>query len=221
MSVPPTIADRVRDDFTRFATSADYPCLGARSALRRGGCHMAVYGAMGSDATTAALGADLAAFARTIPEGRELVTFAALFVEPAPGTELGFERGLWRQLMRLTDADAATPWAEDVSDDPDDPHFAFSFARTAFFVIGLHPDSSRLARRFAWPALVFNPHAQFKRLRAEQRFEGLRRAIRARDVALQGDVNPNLADAGERSEARQYSGRAAEDAWRCPFHRGR
>jgi uncharacterized protein len=47
----------------------------------------------------------------------------------------------------------------------------------------------------------------------------MRRAIRARDVALQGDINPNLADMGERSEARQYSGRAVDDAWRCPFHR--
>jgi FPC/CPF motif-containing protein YcgG len=43
--------------------------------------------------------------------------------------------------------------------------------------------------------------------------------VREREIALQGSLNPNLADFGERSEARQYSGRAVEDQWRCPFHR--
>jgi hypothetical protein len=36
---------------------------------------------------------------------------------------------------------------------------------------------------------------------------------------LQGSLNPNLADFGEQSEARQYSGRATEADWVCPFHR--
>jgi FPC/CPF motif-containing protein YcgG len=76
-----------------------------------------------------------------------------------------------------------------------------------------------MARRFSHPVLVFNPHEQFTRLRAEGKFEGLRTAIRARDVALQGNVNPNLADFGTESEARQYSGRQTEPSWECPFHR--
>ena len=63
-----------------------------------------------------------------------------------------------------------------------------------------------------------NPHAQFERLRAEGRFARLRALIRARDIVLQGSSNPSLADFGERSEARQYSGRATEVEWRCPFH---
>jgi FPC/CPF motif-containing protein YcgG len=106
-----------------------------------------------------------------------------------------------------------------VSDDPANPHFSFSFAGQALFVVGMHPESSRLSRRFRWPTLVFNPRAQFERLRAEGKFERLRTLVRDRDVALQGTLNPNLADFGERSEARQYSGRATEPDWRCPFHR--
>jgi FPC/CPF motif-containing protein YcgG len=43
--------------------------------------------------------------------------------------------------------------------------------------------------------------------------------VRERDVALQGSTNPNLADFGQASEARQYSGRATEVAWQCPFAR--
>ncbi|HET7458653.1 MAG TPA: guanitoxin biosynthesis heme-dependent pre-guanitoxin N-hydroxylase GntA [Gemmatimonadaceae bacterium] len=216
----PALLERVRGDFTRFVTDARYPCLGARAALRRGGCRIAVYGPMGTDATTTALAADLAAFGGAGESGASpFVAFVAMFLEAAPPSELAFEAALWRQLTMLGAVDETTRWADGVSDDPDDPHFAFSFAGHALFVIGMHPESSRLARRLAWPTLVFNPHAQFRRLRAEGRFEGLRRAIRTRDAALQGSVNPNLADAGERSEARQYSGRPTDDAWRCPFHR--
>ncbi|MNR56963.1 YqcI/YcgG family protein [compost metagenome] len=43
-------------------------------------------------------------------------------------------------------------------------------------------------------------------------------AIRTRDIALQGSINPVLARFGEASEARQYSGRAVEADWQCPFH---
>jgi hypothetical protein len=225
VSPAPAFLDRVRDDFTSFVADERYPCLGARAALRRGGCRIAVYGPMGTDATTAALAADLAAFAATGERDASaagFVAFVAMFLDAAPSSELAFETALWRQLTMLGAADPASHWANGVSDDPEDPHFAFSFAGHALFVIGMHPESSRLARRLAWPALVFNPHAQFQRLRAEERFEGLRRAIRARDLELQGSINPNLADVGERSEARQYSGRPIDDvaAWRCPFHRG-
>jgi FPC/CPF motif-containing protein YcgG len=215
----PAFLDRVRDDFASFVLRADYPCLGARAALRRGGCRIAVYGPMGAAGTTAALAADLAAFSHNEPPAATLVAFAALFLDAAPASEAAFETALWQQLSGLRAADTVRRWAADASDDPDDPQFAFSFAGRAFFVIGMHPESSRLARRLAWPALVFNPHSQFQRLRAERRFERLRDAIRARDVALQGDINPSLADFGERSEARQYSGRVVDDDWRCPFHR--
>jgi len=87
-------------------------------------------------------------------------------------------------------------------------------------VVGLHPRASRRARRFAAPALVFNLHDQFERLRADGRYETLRRTILARDLAFSGSLNPMLARFGEVSEARQYSGRAVEPGWSCPFHRG-
>ena len=43
-------------------------------------------------------------------------------------------------------------------------------------------------------------------------------ATRARDLALQGSINPNLADFGTAPETRQYSGRKVEAGWKCPFH---
>jgi FPC/CPF motif-containing protein YcgG len=144
----------------------------------------------------------------------------AVFPDRVPANEIEFERRLWQQLQRLHELDElAESWDPTVSDDPEHAEFAFSFASRALFVVGLHPASSRLARRFRWPALVFNPRAQFERLRVEGTFERLRTVVRERDLDLQGTLNPNLADFGEQSEARQYSGRATEAEWRCPFHR--
>jgi uncharacterized protein len=84
-------------------------------------------------------------------------------------------------------------------------------------VIGLHAHSSREARRFRWPTLVFNPHEQFERLRADGKWKHMQETIRQRDRHLQGTINPMLSDFGERSEARQYSGRAVGANWQAPF----
>ena len=66
--------------------------------------------------------------------------------------------------------------------------------------------------------MVFNLHDQFETLRAEGKYEGMREKILVRDEALAGSRNPMLARHGDASEARQYSGRAVDEAWRCPFH---
>ena len=51
---------------------------------------------------------------------------------------------------------------------------------------------------------------------------GMRNAVRKRDIQLQGAINPVLDSFGNASEARQYSGRAVDGDWKCPFsqHRG-
>jgi FPC/CPF motif-containing protein YcgG len=101
--------------------------------------------------------------------------------------------------------------------DPDDSHFSLSFGGEAFFVVGLHPNASRPARRLPHPTLVFNLHDQFERLREEGRYERMRTAILDRDMKLAGSLNPMLARHGDVSEAGQYSGRLTETDWRCPF----
>jgi FPC/CPF motif-containing protein YcgG len=144
-------------------------------------------------------------------------TFIAVFASPSALDEPAFEDGLWRTLQALHEIDD-DGWDPSVSSDPDSPTFSFSFGGRAYFVVGLHPASSRKARRFEWPALAFNAHDQFRRLRNQGRFERLQRAIRERDLRLQGSLNPNLANFGELPEARQYSGRRVEEDWACPFH---
>ncbi len=214
---------QIRTSFNAFVEDATYPCLAAKGLALRDEYHLSVYSALGSAAATRELATGLAAFARGAQHtgsGDRLTAFVAVFSGRLPGDERQFERRLWIQLQRLHECDdPSSRWDPAVSDDPDDPRFAFSFAGCALFVIGLHPDSSRVSRRFGWPALVFNPHAQFERLRDQGHYTRLRDHIRERDVALQGTINPNLSDFGERSEARQYSGRDTTNGeWRCPFH---
>jgi uncharacterized protein len=216
------VEQRMRDAFGDFVGDPRFPCLAAKTTLRPGDEHLRVYGVLGSVPASDALATDLARFARRASSaGNRLTAFVAIFRGRPPASERAFERRLWAQLQLLHERDdPAAGWDPAVSADPSDPRFSFSFAGTAFFVVGLHPKSSRLARRFRCPALVFNPHEQFERLRREGRFEPLRNRIRERDIALQGNINPSLADFGERSEAEQYSGRdATEGAWRCPFRR--
>jgi len=194
----------------------DYPCLGARSVVHRSRAFVHVYPELGTAATAAQLLDDLAEFARGIDLGEGFASFVAVFRGPRVRDEAHFERVLWAQLRALHEQDVQ-PWAQGVSADPADPHFAFSAGGTAYFVVGLHPEASRTARRAAVPTLVFNLHEQFEQLRAEGRFPPMRERIRARDARLQGDVNPMVGDHGEASEARQYSGRAVGPEWRAPF----
>jgi FPC/CPF motif-containing protein YcgG len=215
------IVEEAEREFRQFVQDPLFPCLGAKSVVRLDTYTLRVYSALGSEADTARVARDLGMFSTAIQSDEKgFKAFVAVFPDSPPETEIEFENALWRQLQLLHNADdARMAWASEASSDVSDPHFSFSFGAEAYFVVGLHPASSRIARRFRWPALVFNPHAQFTRLRADGRFESLRSAIRARDTALQGDANPNLADFGDRSEARQYSGRKTEADWKCPFHR--
>ncbi|MDB4892583.1 MAG: YqcI/YcgG family protein [Gemmatimonadetes bacterium] len=215
--------ESARAEFRAFVGDPRFPCLAGKGVVNSNGHEVGVYGALGSLRSTRELTRDLAAFVRTIAEkDAALRTFVAVFPQAIAAQERAFEDQLWTQLQRLHDAEGvAATWDAAVSDDPEDPQFSFSHAGCALFVVGLHPRSSRMARRFRWPALVFNPRAQFERLRSDGKFERLRGLVRDREIALQGTLNPNLADFGEQSEARQYSGRATEQDWKCPFHRER
>lgn len=224
----PAAAEFIHESFRALVLNPRFVCVGAKSAFARDNYRFAAYDApMGTPAAAAALDADLSRFARE-QDGdhdgaglreRGLSTFVASFTGPTIIGEGQFERLLWDTLQGLRDRDAPRhDWDPTVSADPDDPHFEWSHAGRAFFVVGLHPAASRLTRRFAFPTLVFNAHFQFEDLRRADKYGRMQAVIRERDRALQGDINPNLADFGTRSDARQYSGRRVEDAWRCPFH---
>src|SRR5581483_3348654 len=182
-----------------------------RDAYRLG-----LYRRIGWPAATRGLARDLCAFKAERPLIQNaFASYVAVFDGPQPVSEPEFEEAIWSQLQALRDLDRDRhAWDSRVSADPRDPRFAYSFAGEAYFVVGLHPHSSRRARRFPWPALVFNAHAQFDELRARGIYEQFLRRIRTRDLSFQGSVNPMMSDFGTVSEARQYSGRAVPPDWK-------
>lgn len=209
--------------FLAFIDDDHFPCVGAKAALARGALRTAEFSTLGDATNDSDLLAALTDFAAMIAAGNYPETtvhsFAALFHAPYGTGELRFENLLWHQLWRLhrLDARRGMRQARDVSSDTDSAKFSLSLAGHPFFVIGLHPGASRIARRFRHPALVFNSHRQFEQMRADGRYGKMQKATRKRDRALQGSVNPNLADFGDAPEARQYSGREVGDDWRCPY----
>jgi FPC/CPF motif-containing protein YcgG len=217
---PSALTSYVHEHLLAHMRNRHFTCLGAKSAIRQRSYRFGLYPTLGADVSTAGLARDLFAFVQEAPhiDGR-FSTYIASFQGPAIANERSFERLLWGTLQALHEADAPHHgWDRTVSADVNDPRFSFSFAGTAFFIVGLHPASSRVTRRTAWPTLVFNPHRQFETLKATGQFDRFRNLIRSAERRLQGEVNPMVGDFGERSEAAQYSGRAVDADWRCPFH---
>jgi FPC/CPF motif-containing protein YcgG len=205
--------------FTDFVQHPSFPCLGARAAFNAGAQTITIYQKLASVRSTKLLARQLEAFVHAEVTARTTyATYIAIFREPRGVSEEDFEKLLWRQLRSLHRIDAGRhAWDASVASDPADARFSFSFAGKALYVVGLHAGGSRLARRFPWPTLVFNPHEQFERIRHDGKWRRMQRAIRSRDRALQGSINPMLSDFGETSEARQYSGRIVKENWQAPF----
>lgn len=205
--------------FEQFVAERDFPCLGAKSAQSRGRLHYLHARDIESDSADRLITAGVQAFAADVTSHSMFVSLVVLFPRSARLSEQAFETALWQRLQSIHALDRASyRWDPNVSSDPASARFSMSVGGRAFYVIGLHPDASRPARRFSCPAMVFNLHSQFERLREDGRYPRLRRAIIERDVAFSGSANPMLAVHGESPEARQYSGRQLDAGWVCPFH---
>lgn len=220
MLVDDLTRDAGEDELRSRIADSEFPCVGAKSALARGTLKTLVCHSLASgwdDVTIHRELMDWAAGYRADPAG--LRSLAVVFSGPDDLDERGFEELMWVRIQSFADKDhwLGQPYDHRVSADPGDPHFSLSFGGEAFFVVGLHPAASRPARRFPRPTLVFNLHAQFELLREAGKYERMREKILDRDRELAGSINPMLARHGEASEARQYSGRAVDAGWECPF----
>lgn len=209
----------IRKQLESWIASDDFSCLGARASIRRNAIEHAEPGPLGSQHTTPVLHEALARFVeKSLTDSENFAAFVAIFNGPLNLSEYEFEELMWQQLRDLHVYDSQRyDWCSEVDRDPSSPSFSFSVAGHPFFIVGMHGRSSRISRCFPLPALAFNCHRQFRRLHQSGIYAGLRRRIREREMHLQRSINPNLADYGEDSEAKQYSGRAVEPEWVCRF----
>jgi uncharacterized protein len=216
------LPDELEESLRGLIARTDFPCVGAKAALAQSGLRIETAGDITSPANDLRIQRALARWSEMpATDEADFRSLTVVFHGPRDLDERGFEKALWDRLAGISEEDAERGFAPDpgFSTDPDDPHFALSFGGRAYFAVGLHPNASRRARRLPFPAIVFNLHNQFEKLRAEHRYERMREVILARDEAFDGEPNPMLARHGEVSEARQYSGREVEDGWACPFFR--
>jgi FPC/CPF motif-containing protein YcgG len=211
---------RLAEAVTRLVEEPEFPCVGAKSALAQGNLEVMTAASLASDEDDARVHRRLVEWSRAARQVEDgFRSLAVVFADPTHLDERGFEAKLWERLGALLALDRRRGHhaAAGFSADPSAADFALSFGGEAYFAVGLHPRASRPARRLPYPAIVFNLHSQFSRLRADGRYEKMRKVILSRDEALAGSVNPMVARHGDVSEARQYSGRAVGEGWVCPM----
>jgi FPC/CPF motif-containing protein YcgG len=207
------------EKYHAFLNNKAYPCIGAKAAITKQQMKCMVADHMAcpnNDRDVLQFLYDFVGEYRN--SNKPFHSATVLFKLPVIHREEMFDELLWQRLQALADLDAESHcYDRRVSSDPVNSFFSFSLKEEAFFIVGLHPGSSRPARQFEYPALVFNPHAQFEALRETDRYEQLKNIIRKRDEIYSGSVNPVLDDFGEASEVYQYSGRKYDKQWQCPF----
>jgi len=219
VALSPAEREEIAAELKDFVADPEFPCVGAKAALRRHQLEIVVASDIRRSAFDRSITRRLQDFAtRHDLDDKMFVSQAVIYRNERPLSEIEFETYLWQRLSAFHAIDAEDfHWDPHVDSDPSSPHFSLSLGGKGFFVVGLHPRASRLARRFKYPTLVFNLHAQFEKLREEGRYETIRSATIESDVALQGSANPMLARHGTGSAAAQYSGRKVGGNWKCPF----
>ena len=210
---------QVIDAYMHFIENATYPCIAAKAAMTRGNISCFVADDMGDDSADQFILDFIYSFVEEFRQSKDMYhSVSIIFRNPVIQSEEQYDRLLWERLQSLSDLDASlNNYDPRVNQDPRSGSFSFSLKGEAFYIIGLHPSSSREARKFTFPTMVFNPHAQFEQLRNMMKYEVMKTVVRKRDAIYSGSVNPMLEDFGKRSEVFQYSGRSYSTDWKCPL----
>lgn len=205
------------EQFNEFIIENDHPCIMAKTIFNLENYYLHTYSGLGTKTVASKILADIEIYLNNYDfSTNEFFSFIAVFDDNLSYTEIEFEKLLWKQLQKIHNNDEIK-WDKMVSAYPNSESFSFSIFGKAFYIIGMHPNSSRAARRSPKPSLVFNLHWQFEKLREMGAYHRVRNTIRKRDLQKNGSVNPMLMDFGTKSEASQYSGRAVSNDWECPF----
>ena len=212
-------AGKTVEEIRNFVLQKNYPCVAAVKSVTADEFLVGHYKDFGSGRHWRELRADLENFIiEQEKTNSTYLTFWAVYSGKNQFSEQDFENRLWNELSHLSSVEQReNDWATLNMSDPQNPGFCLSLNGKAFFVVGLHPQSSRLGRRFSSPALVFNVIEQFENLENEGAYDPMKRAIRKRDLQFQGTVNPMVEKHGDKWESIQFSGQQNPDNWKCPF----
>lgn len=210
---------QIISDYKAYVDKKTFACIAAKAALAKQQIKCMLAGHLACPKDDEDILQFIYDFINDYRNSEDLYHSAAvIFKGPEKSNEALFDEFMWQRLQALSDKDATRfNYDSRVDKDPNGSNFSFSLGGEAFYIIGLHSGSSRLTRQFSYPTLVFNPHAQFEQLRQTQKYDNMKAAVRKRDVAYSGSVNPMLKDFGTGSEVFQYSGREYDASWECPL----
>jgi hypothetical protein len=209
----------IQNEYLEYIKSSNFPCVGAKTALSLKRLKIMVAGNMKLPCDDRKILNFLYGFVDFYRSTNAVfLSCAIIFPSSKISSEEEFENLLWQKLQALSDFDSANyEYDKRVSHDPKNEKFSFSLKGESFFIVGIHPSSSRPGRRFKYPTLIFNPHHQFEILREKNCFTKIKNATRKRDEKISGNLNPMLQDYGASSEALQYSGKKYDENWQCPL----
>ncbi|WP_010516769.1 guanitoxin biosynthesis heme-dependent pre-guanitoxin N-hydroxylase GntA [Croceivirga radicis] len=211
--------EKFEDRLEDFLVKEDHPCIMAQTVRKLDKMTYHLYDDMRKNSTAGKLLKHLEDYLNNYDfNTNKFESFLAVFPLNGFNNEEEFENALWQLLQNIHLQDNE-PWDPSVSSNPNDPNFSFSIKGKAFYIVGMHPSSSRNARKSPYVMLAFNLHWQFEELRRQGLYDNVRDTIRQRDLDKNGSINPVLKDFGTASEALQYSGRNNGANWKCPFHK--
>lgn len=210
----------VEKNIEKLIGQKNYPCVAALKSFHLGDYQIKTYRGMGQQSQRPQLRKDLLSYLQKYLETKSTYfTFWAVFEDSQFANEQEFEDHLWKELSSLTSEETKLADQDPrFSSNPGDKGFCFSLGGKAFFVVGLHPQSSRISRQFPWPALVFNVYEQFDQLMQKNLYQPMIAQNRKRDMQFQGNVNPMVEEHGDNWESIQFSGKKNPLSWKCPFH---
>ena len=208
---------RIKKDLQRFILDQDHPCIMAQILARQKNIEFDIYSKMESSLTAQKLLKNIGEFIENYDfEDDYFKSYFAVFPDEKFNSEEDFENAMW-ELLRFVNLYDKEPWDYSVSKNTENCNFSFSIQGKAFYIVGMHPKSSRTARQTKYPVLVLHLHWQFEQLRKRGLYQKIKNHIRQREIEKNGSVNPVLKDFGKASEAIQYSGRNNSSEWKCPF----
>lgn len=213
------LEEEIFNEYYNFLGNKAFPCVAAKDAMAKANIKLFVADNIACPKDDKAILDFIYEFIHFFRKsGKGFYSAAIIFMQPEILSEEMFDVLLWKRLAALRSLDALQYQHDSrVAANPTGSNFSFSLMEEAFFIVGLHPTSSRPARRFKYATLVFNPHAQFETMKKNARYEKMKTIVRKRDVSFSGSVNPMLTDFGEASEVYQYSGKNYDSNWKCPL----
>lgn len=183
---------RAWEEIRNFLTR-DYPCTPALKSFNGG---QLIVHEMVSDMNQApSIEVHLRELRERYYKSKEQYLSLWITFDEHPVTEEEFEKNLFKVLAPFRVGDE------------------YFYETSRLFVVGMHPNASRMARKFPLNSIVINLWEQFDTLKGYQK---LVESIRNRDVDYSGSVNPMVAKHGDDFEEIQFSGKNNPDDWKIP-----